>query len=259
MTAMRRLPLLVALAVAFVACDGGRTSTAPTTTSPQPRASSAPTTDSAQPSVPARTTPASSPRPIPPAWATPIDADLPPEELPSDALIPPDAQLTGRVVLPAAGGISDEVAVAYVVGSDPFAAEHGFALWRRFEDAPAWSVVFAFVDAPRKGVLGIRLEAGDLTADGHDELLTFEDTGGTGACGTWRVIAGAPEDATEIFRRKTCDTEIRIVNAHLEIREAVYETGDPHCCPSEFRISTLRWSGAGWREVGSEVQPVSET
>ena len=60
------------------------------------------------------------------------------------------------------------------------------------------------------GVLGISMEPGDLTGDGIVDLLTNEHTGGSGACGRWRVIASEPGVATEIFRRDTCDTDIAI-------------------------------------------------
>lgn len=258
MAGVRRLPLLVAFVAVLVACDGGDgTSTSPTA---GPGVTQTPTTSMSVSPEPTVSTPSPDARPMPPAWAAPIEDDLDPGELADDALVPPGADLTGRVTLPGAGGVPDGVAVAYVLGADPFAAEHGFALWRRFDDAPAWSVVLAFVDPPRKGVLGIRLEAGDATGDGHDEVLTFEDRGGTGACGTWRVIAATPGAATEILRRATCDTEIRIVaGAGLEVREAVYRPGDPHCCPSAFRTTTLRWNGSRWEETSSEVEPAAQT
>ncbi|MEX2204339.1 MAG: hypothetical protein WD965_09665 [Actinomycetota bacterium] len=252
---MRSLTVVFILSAALASCDEGGTTTTPTT-EPSPRA----TTGSTETATPTPTTspePSPSPRPIPPAWASPIDEDLDPEALPDDALVPPDAQLTDRLTLPAASGIPDGVAVAYVLGADPFAAEHGFALWQRFDEAPAWSVVFALVDPPREGILGIRLEAGDLTGDGHTEVLAFEDRGGTGACGTWRVIAPAPAAATEIFRRTTCDTQIRIAGEVLEVREAVYEPGDPHCCPSAFRRSTLLWNGSRFRQIASRIEPAA--
>ena len=40
-----------------------------------------------------------------------------------------------------------------------------------------------------------------------------------------------------------------------ERREAAFRAGDPHCCPSAFRESTLRWNGTSWEEVSSEVVP----
>jgi hypothetical protein len=104
-------------------------------------------------------------------------------------------------------------------------------------------------------VFGIRVDAGDLTGDAIPDLLSFEDVGGSGACGTYRVIASTVGDASEIFRRATCDTEIAISKGDLRVREAVFEPDDPHCCPSAFRTSVLRWNGATWEEVSSEVVP----
>ena len=254
MTAMRRLPVVLVLAAALAACDEGGTAPTPTTP-PSPSATTDPTeTPTPEPTPTTSPEPTPSPRPIPPAWAAPIDDDLDPGALPDEPLVPPDAQVTDRLTLPAASGIPDGVAVAYVLGADPFAAEHGFALWQRFAEAPAWSVVFAFVDPPREGILGIRLEAGDLTSDGHPEVLAFEDRGGTGACGTWRVIAPAAGSADEVLRRTTCDTQIRIAGDALEVREAVFEPGDPHCCPSAFRRSTLRWNGSRFRQTASRIE-----
>jgi hypothetical protein len=254
---VRRFPVVLVFAAALVACDEGGTAMGPTPR-PSPTVTSGPSeTATPEPTVTTSPEPYLSPRPIPPAWAAPIDEGVEPEMLEDDALVPPDAHLTDRLTLPAASGIPDGVAVAYVLGPDPFAAEHGFALWQRFDEAPAWSVVFAFVDPPRKGILGIRLEAGDLTADGHPEILAFEDQGGTGACGTWRVIAPAPGMAREVFRRTTCDTQIRIAGDVLDVREAVFEPGDPHCCPSAFRRTTLRWNGLRFREIASEIEPAA--
>jgi hypothetical protein len=254
---VRRLPLVLVFAAALAACDEDGPATTPTPR-PSPSVTSGPSESEApEPTVSPSSEPSPTPRPIPPAWAVPIDDDVDPEALEDEALIPPDAQLTDRLTLPAASGIPDGVAVAYVLGADPFSAEHGFALWQRFDEAPAWSVVLAFVDPPRTGILSIRLEAGDLTADGHPEILAFEDRGGTGACGTWRVIAPAPGAAAEVFRRTTCDTQIRISGDVLEVREAIFEPGDPHCCPSSFRLSTLRWNGLRFREITSEIEPAA--
>jgi hypothetical protein len=245
------------LAAALAACDEGGTAATPTAR-PSPSATTGPSvTVTPEPTPPTSPEPSPSARPIPPAWAAPIDDDLHPEALPDEALVPPDAQVTDRLTLPAVSGIPDGVAVAYVLGADPFAAEHGFALWQRFEEAPAWSMVFAFVDPPREGILGIRLVAGDLTDDGYQDVLAFEDRGGTGACGTWRVITPDPGAASEIFRRTTCDTQIRIAGDAMEVREAVYEPGDPHCCPSAFRLSTLRWNGLRFRETVSRIEPAA--
>ncbi len=102
-------------------------------------------------------------------------------------------------------------------------------------------------------MFGIRVDTGDLTGDAIPDILSFEDVGGSGACGTYRVIATSAGDASEIFRREACDTQIAISSGDLRIREAIFRANDPHCCPSAFRESVLRWNGTSWEEISSEV------
>jgi len=176
-------------------------------------------------------------------------------DVPLASLVPPGAQVTSvwRPSTPA-GGLS-QIAVAWTRGGDPFAAEHGFEVWQAFPDKPAWRVVYAFTDAPGSGVLGVRFDAGDLTSDGLPDLLSFEDVGGSGACGVWRVVESTPGSAAQILRRKTCDTQMQIAGGTLRIRSAVYRTGDAHCCPSAYRTTTLGWSQTGWTVIARETAP----
>ena len=170
-------------------------------------------------------------------------------------LVPPRAEITFTTLQTTPQDPLDQVALAWRRGADAFASTHGLVVWQRSE-GPAWRALYAFTDRPRNGVLGITMEPGDLTGDGIADLLTSEHTGGTGACGRWRVVTSLPGSATEIFRRDACDAEIVIAGGELRIREAVYEPGDPHCCPSAFRVTTLHWNGEDWVETSSETQPV---
>lgn len=171
-------------------------------------------------------------------------------------LAPPGAEVTRSAVLIAADDRAEQVAVTWRRGDDPFAAEHGFVVWQRFTDDPVWRAVYAFTDRPRKGVLGVRLDADDLTGDTALDALTFEQQGGTGACGIWRVVVSTPGAAAEVLRRSTCDIEIRIARGGLSVREAVFEPDDPHCCPSHIRNSRLEWDGETFVEVSSELVDV---
>ena len=251
----RRLAAVAILALALGGCGGTERSLP--TPSPVPGGTGSPSiSHSPVPTSPPGPTAAPS-RPIPPAWATPIEGDVPPEDLDVTSLVPAEADPTSRVVLPAAGGVADQVAVAYVVGADPFAAEHGFAIWQRFDEPPAWSVVYAFVDAIAAGVLGIDVQSGDLTGDGHAETLTFEETGGSGACGRWRVVLTSLEDTRQVWSRRTCDTTATIADGALQVREAIFGPEDPHCCPGAFRTTTLTWEGGSFVETGVEESPGS--
>jgi len=176
---------------------------------------------------------------------------------PFEPLVPPGAEVLDAWFQQP----SDEAqAFAWVIwgrGDDPFARELGLALWERFDDHPMWRVTHAFTDEPSKGVLGISLDAADVTDDGFEDGLTFEQTGGSGACGRWRVVAPFHGGAIEALDRQTCDAEISIVGNHLELREAVYEADDAHCCPSAFRTTTLEWDGQAFVETEVREEPTN--
>jgi hypothetical protein len=187
-----------------------------------------------------------------PADLASIDAGDLTSLAPAGASITSQVNTIGTVV--GSGPVpNDEIALAWLDEGPPERST-GLIVWQRFEDE-SWHAVYAFTDPPRKGVLGIRLDTGDVTRDAFADVLSLEDVGGSGACGTYRVIAAGVDDASEIFRRDTCDTQIAIAGLDLRIREAIFRADDPHCCPSAFRESVLRWNGASWDEISSEVVP----
>jgi hypothetical protein len=180
------------------------------------------------------------------------------DALPPEALVPPGAVVTASHVLEGAESAPPALALVWLRGDDPFAAEHGLVVWEWFDEAPAWRVVYAFTDPPSRGVLGIRIEPGDATRDGVDDVLSLEDLGGSGACGLWRVVATGAGVAEEIWRLRGCDTQVRFSRGGLEVREAVFRPGDAHCCPSAYRISRLSWDGATLATVRSTVSPIAD-
>jgi len=172
------------------------------------------------------------------------------------AILPPGAEETFVIDQAKPADPIDQIAVTWRRGPDPFAPEVGLMVWQRFEQSPTWRAVFAFTDRPRAGVLGVRLSSADLTGEGVDDLLAEEQRGGSGACATWRVIASADGSAFDIFLRDSCATEISAINGTLVVREAVFESGDPHCCPSAYRTTVLAWDGQAWQELSSDLEPV---
>ena len=163
-------------------------------------------------------------------------------------LTPPGASSENRST------IEDPFEQIVLTWSDGVAPDrrNGLIVWQRSEDG-TWRAVYAFTDPARRGVFGIRVDTGDLTGDAIADILSFEDVGGSGACGTYRVIATSVGEASEIFRREACDTQIAISSGDLRIREAVFRADDPHCCPSAFRESVLRWNGTSWEGISSQV------
>jgi hypothetical protein len=103
-------------------------------------------------------------------------------------------------------------------------------------------------------VLGIEAVTGDVTDDGSDEVVVFAATGGTGTCGSFEVIDLAHGEAVYDLP-DVCDTrldpDVRIPG--LIQTEAVFEPGDPHCCPSAVRETTLVWDGQDWTEASVET------
>jgi hypothetical protein len=247
MAAMRRTPvppaapmLAAALVLVAAACGGGD-----------------------GPPAPARTTPVRSPA----AGTVRLPADAPrtldrpsaPAEIARAGFVdlaPPGATVTSASILATPGDPIDQIAFAWRRGDDPFAPETGFAVWQRSDASPPWRAVYAFTDEPAKQVLGVSIVgAEDLTGDGIDDILTFEQTGGSGACGTYRVMGPAPGSASELLRRRTCDAQIEIVDGAMRLREAVYAPEDPHCCPSAYRVTVLEWDGRAFAPTSSETTP----
>jgi len=188
----------------------------------------------------------------PASYGTGVDA----ADLPRDELVP--AGTTPTDIWPAIAPDGSQFAVIAFAepGDDPLRRARGLVVWRRFDGVPPWRAVFGLSHPAAAGVLAIHALIGDATGDGSPDALTFEDTGGSGACGTWRVLDLAAN--AEVFTKQTCDTTIDLSAGPvgLLVREAIFEPGDAHCCPSATRISILSFDEAsGWTVSSSSEQP----
>jgi hypothetical protein len=221
---------LATLAFAAVACSGGDTET------------NLPSTALSPVDLPTGT---------PRSYAEGVDA----ADLPVDALVP--AGTTTSELWPVVGPDGTQFALVSFEepSDDPFRRARGLIVWRRFQGEPPWRPVFAFSDVADAGVVQIHATVGDATGDGSPDALTFEDTGGSGACGVWRVLDLAAN--AQVFERQTCDTRIELSNAPvgLSVREALFEAGDAHCCPSAMRTTVLVLDGARWTVSSSVEEP----
>jgi hypothetical protein len=258
----RIAPALLLVATMTAACGGdpaASPSTSPTTspstaaTAPAPSGSD-PSSETAAPSG-GPTTSVDDDVAVPDDAPTSLAEDVTAAQLADDPPMPRGATLASSWASEGAAS-TEAVAFAWRRGKQPLAVQNGLEVWIRFpgEEEP-WRAVYAFTDPPSSGVLGVSFDEGDLTGDGEADLLSFEDIGGSGACGTWRVVLIADRDATETWARQTCDTRVRIVGGDLEVREAVFEAGDSHCCPSAFRTTRLRWDGGAWTVVERTTEP----
>ena len=99
-------------------------------------------------------------------------------------------------------------------------------------------------------VIAERVRLVDLTGDGVEEAVVIVESGGTLGdlgVGVYQPTSSGPSLA--YFRRLAGRVEIR--GAALVILEGVPRPGDPACCPSEVRESTVEWRN-GTFEVTSE-------
>ena len=248
------------LALALAACDrNGGPDTSPSVTAwPSGSPSVTPSPPSLSPNASPSETPSKTPAPEP-------DLQLPagaPTEL-AEPLEPAAIEGAGYVDLLPFGATAaavesfseplDQIAVSWYRGDDAFSHQTGLVVWQRFRTGPPWRAVYAFTNRASSGVFSVTLQGGDVTGDGIADLLSREDTGGSGACATWRVVASSLGGASETYRRQACDTSIEISGGALSLREAVYEPDDPHCCPSAFRYVTLGWDGDAFVQTSSGI------
>jgi hypothetical protein len=173
-----------------------------------------------------------------------VDLDVGATDLPFEELVPDGAELAGSWV--AGGGPREAVLVAWFRPSpDPLAVARGYAAFRREAEGGQWWGVYRREIGRRAGVLGLSVVTADVTGDGAEDALVLEETGGTGGCGTYRVID--LQAGISVFQRAICDTRIdasaRPIG--LAIRTAIYGPDDPHCCPSAFRTTILVYEGDG--------------
>jgi hypothetical protein len=246
---MRRATWALVLVLA-AACSGEPVSS-PTATTPP--ASVPPSTSPSESSSPS---PGVEPVNVPNGTPPSFDEDVDSSDVPPEALIPPGTSATDVWYAETSAGST--IMVAFVdPGTDPFRLEHGLLVWRRFPGEPQpWRPVFGLLDPPERGVVELHVVIGDATGDGSPDALTFENTGGSGVCGTWRVIDLAANAA--VSTKKTCDTTIDLSTdpPGLVVREAVFADGDAHCCPSSTRTSVLTYDAAtGWTVDSTTEQP----
>jgi len=257
---MRRSLAVVVLLVVLNACGGQSVPTGSPTSPPESASPSSPS-PSASPVSPASptTSPSATASPIvlPPGVPASYAPDDEPGDVPVAALIPKTADVTGTEFprFPQGTGI----VVTYVRGSDPFAAEHGFVVWRRYGHSPHWRATFGFRDPASAGVLGIQVMLGEATGDDLPDALTFESVGGTGNCGGWRLVQLGLALDEQVEPLNSCDAQVEFSTdpVGLLLTESVFKPGDAHCCPSKYRVSQLEWDGEAFAVTSRETHKVT--
>jgi hypothetical protein len=246
---MRRIAAPAVLALVAAACGGSAPAAVTPTTSPPP-VSVPVTLPPTEP--PATVTPVPS---LPAGVPTAYPGDVASGDVPLEALIPKGARAEGSWYASLPSG--DAIVVAYADRSDdPFRAARGLVVWRRLDADPPWRAVFGLSHPADEGVLGIDAIVADVTGDGSPDALVEESTGGSGACGNWRVIDLA--EAAQVWERpELCDAQVvpSAVPVGLSLTQAVYAPGDSHCCPSAMRTTVYVYGPGGWTVAKKKVTP----
>lgn len=249
---MRR-PVLVTLVTATLvaaSCGGNTPKPIPSsshshTVSPTAASPSVSPSSSSPPSV----EPVGVPAGTPASYRQNVDAG----DLPAEALVPAGTTPTDSWPAIAPDGTQFALVAFAAPSNDPFRQARGIVVWRRFPESPPWRSVYGLSDPAEAGVLDIHTLIGDATADGSPDALTFEDIGGSGTCGTWRVLDLAAN--AQVYESQTCDATYDVSSdpAGLVLRAAVYRPGDAHCCPSATRTTVFVYGGDGRWTVASRV------
>lgn len=171
---------------------------------------------------------------------------------PFASLVPVDATLvTAR--LPRAPTPAALIVWQRGFGSEPPYVETGVALWYRpfVNQVASWRRVFS-LEATEfgDGVEGMRVETTDLTGDGREDFLVFEDTDGSAGCGLYRVYRAEASRARQLWSRQACSdwTATFFEHHRLVTEDGVGQTAASkdsiHCCPRFIRRTEYRWNGS---------------
>lgn len=203
------------------------------------------------------------------------------------SLTPPHTRVDAAQLLPARGDITSHLVILWSKGPEDLSKSSGLLVWRAGEGflsvrprgtSPDWELAFTISIRYSQGVTTVGrpgaerteggsfgrhaplpvvdmgpFQTGDLTGDGYPDVLSFEDTHGSGGCGIWRVLSIERGQVTQLLRRYTCETYMRISSSSLRVDSAIYPRGcaSTHGCGS--RRSFLRWDGSTWHRISTRV------
>jgi hypothetical protein len=118
--------------------------------------------------------------------------------------------------------------------------EQGLIVWQR--DPTGWDVAYRH-NYPNG--LTRELDFGDVTGDGHEDILLIEARG-SGYCGPRQVLATVDGRVERLFRRYLCEGRAKIELGDLLFEVPVgrcpYRQGSAHCYGGWRRV-VMRWRG----------------
>lgn len=219
-------------------------------------------------------TPAPKPSPIPLKTA-----DVPdPHNVSLYRFAPADARIVHVRPIAESGGAPAQLVLTWARGGDESVPDEiGLLLWQYTGGLQvSWKVVYLVHDRPLAGVMragppgGLRraradigvvsriaVAVGDLTGDGHSDVLAVEQGSGTAGCSLFRALANEGKRVRQIRFEEACETSMSITKEGLlEIEEATYGKGCQNIHGCGRRIRLLRWNGAEWEQISSREAPL---
>jgi hypothetical protein len=157
-------------------------------------------------------------------------------------LVPEGARLVEQWTVPAGGGAPEQIVVHWS-GSRLY---QGVWIWER--RSGDWVRIGALPVA--RYTEGVLFALGDLTGDGHPEIVLQEGRG-SGFCGSKFVVMTGP--MRTMFRSGGCNFFLRIADGALFLSAGRYTLHDAHCCPTFTRRVRYLWTGRRMKPVGSEL------
>jgi hypothetical protein len=102
----------------------------------------------------------------------------------------------------------------------------------------------------KDGELVDLIRCGDVTADGHADALFTVASGGTAGDTRFGVLRGRSDgsaDALVLYRQGYNVGVSRRTRRAFEVIQPHYDSNDPNCCPSSFRMRRYTWTGSRFK------------
>ena len=113
--------------------------------------------------------------------------------------------------------------------------------------------------APR-GALRVSTETGDFNADGRQDVLVFDDTDGSGACGDYNAVVTGSGTARPVLTELSLCEDLGTLHARpggllfsIGIHKDPKTRDQIHCCYRVVRRTLRRWNRTRWVTVKSSL------
>ena len=164
---------------------------------------------------------------------------------------PPGATVLDSRALRAQSGPS-QVAVAWRRG-DPndYPTEFGLTIWQKAAGGRVWRRLYErrVPFSKLSNIHDLRLHTADVTRDGREDLLVYEDFDGSAGVYVYRLLTTEGGKARQIAARRTSEDDTTVFAQYGELISYDGIGKDPktalsiHCCPLYWQRTVKTWNG----------------